>query len=175
MQKSSYQRRYTACCEDYRWFSNESATDKGVCPLRGLNSYSKDKTPFFLASRKLMLHTRILIATQRATECLHRNVQNRPEAKRQTLRSRVYVSDDRRRNVMATLLSFSNPLHVYPKLSARVSSLLITLVQAVAVPLAGIVVFLFLWSVTASKVDTSLGKFPGPDAVWEQMGNLYLE
>src|SRR5688572_15228624 len=76
---------------------------------------------------------------------------------------------------MATLLNFSNPLHVYPKLSARVSSLLINLVQTVAVPFAGIVVFLFLWSVTASKVDTSLGKFPGPDAVWEQMGNLYLE
>jgi nitrate/nitrite transport system permease protein len=76
---------------------------------------------------------------------------------------------------MAILLSFSNPLHVYPKLSARMSALLINVVQTVAVPLAGIVVFLFLWSVTASKIDTSLGKFPGPDAVWEQMGNLYTE
>jgi nitrate/nitrite transport system permease protein len=76
---------------------------------------------------------------------------------------------------MATLLSFSNPLHVYPKLSARVSALLINGLQTVAAPLVGIMVFLFVWSVTANNIDTSLGKFPGPDAVWEQMGNLYTE
>lgn len=42
-------------------------------------------------------------------------------------------------------------------------------------PLIGIVVFLFLWTVAAKNVNTSLGEFPGPAAVWEQFGNLYSE
>ncbi|GAA3938527.1 ABC transporter permease [Litoribacillus peritrichatus] len=48
-------------------------------------------------------------------------------------------------------------------------------VQLVGIPLAGILVFLFLWSTAAQNIDTSLGKFPGPSAVWEQFGNLYNE
>lgn len=47
--------------------------------------------------------------------------------------------------------------------------------KALAVPLAGILVFLLLWSVTAQNIDTSLGKFPGPAAVWEQFDALYQE
>ena len=35
--------------------------------------------------------------------------------------------------------------------------------------------FLFFWSIGASKIDTSLGKFPGPAAVYEQGQNLWLE
>jgi nitrate/nitrite transport system permease protein len=39
-------------------------------------------------------------------------------------------------------------------------------------PILGIVVFLFIWQVGAEKVDTSLGKFPGPVAVYEQWQGL---
>lgn len=42
-------------------------------------------------------------------------------------------------------------------------------------PFIGIVCFLFLWSLSASYIDTSLGKFPGPGAVGTQIGNLYQE
>lgn len=47
--------------------------------------------------------------------------------------------------------------------------------KTVGVPLAGILTFLLLWSATAQNIDTSLGKFPGPAAVWEQFGSLYDE
>jgi nitrate/nitrite transport system permease protein len=42
-------------------------------------------------------------------------------------------------------------------------------------PLLGIGVFLFLWHVSASGVQTSLGKLPGPVDVLEQAGGLYQE
>jgi nitrate/nitrite transport system permease protein len=42
-------------------------------------------------------------------------------------------------------------------------------------PLLGIGVFLFLWHVGASGVQTSLGKLPGPVDVLEQAGGLYQE
>ncbi|WP_068545515.1 ABC transporter permease [Thalassotalea crassostreae] len=42
-------------------------------------------------------------------------------------------------------------------------------------PFIGIVCFLFLWSLSANNIDTSLGKFPGPSAVATQVGNLYQE
>ncbi|WGL17697.1 ABC transporter permease [Microbulbifer bruguierae] len=47
--------------------------------------------------------------------------------------------------------------------------------RLVVLPVTGILVFLLLWSVTAQKIDTSLGKFPGPVAVMEQFGTLYDE
>jgi len=50
-----------------------------------------------------------------------------------------------------------------------------SVVKNIAVPLAGILVFLLLWSATAQNIDTSLGKFPGPAAVWEQFDTLYQE
>lgn len=43
------------------------------------------------------------------------------------------------------------------------------------VPLVGIAVFLMLWSAAAQNIDTSLGKFPGPSAVFEQFQSLYQE
>ena len=49
------------------------------------------------------------------------------------------------------------------------------ILKVVLAPAIGIIVFLFLWSVAAQKVNTSLGTFPGPSAVWEQFGNLYTE
>ncbi len=49
------------------------------------------------------------------------------------------------------------------------------LTEMIAIPAIGILVFLFLWSVAAQNIVTSLGNFPGPSDVWEQFGNLYNE
>lgn len=51
----------------------------------------------------------------------------------------------------------------------------VSVAKTIAVPIVGIVVFLLLWAGAAQNIDTSLGKFPGPTAVWEQFGNLYNE
>jgi nitrate/nitrite transport system permease protein len=47
--------------------------------------------------------------------------------------------------------------------------------KQIAIPFIGILVFLLFWSMAASSIDTSLGKFPGPAAVMEQFGSLYEE
>lgn len=47
--------------------------------------------------------------------------------------------------------------------------------KPVLLPIVGIGIFLFLWTIAANSIDTSLGKFPGPAAVGEQMVNLYDE
>ena len=60
-------------------------------------------------------------------------------------------------------------------LSPNVQQAITMLTQKVAVPIVGVLVFLMFWSFAANKIDTSLGKFPGPAAVWEQFGNLYQE
>ena len=49
------------------------------------------------------------------------------------------------------------------------------LTESLAIPFVGILVFLLFWSVSAQNIQTSLGAFPGPAAVWEQFGNLYNE
>ena len=49
------------------------------------------------------------------------------------------------------------------------------LVQVMLLPCIGIVVFLILWQFTASRIETSLGQFPGPVQVWEQTRNLGVE
>ncbi|MDX1696155.1 MAG: ABC transporter permease [Ketobacteraceae bacterium] len=59
--------------------------------------------------------------------------------------------------------------------SPKAQQVITLLTQKVAVPVVGVLVFLMLWSFAASNIDTSLGKFPGPAAVWEQFGNLYQE
>ena len=43
------------------------------------------------------------------------------------------------------------------------------------IPMVGIVAFLILWGGTASHIDTSLGQFPGPAAVWDQTVGLYKD
>jgi nitrate/nitrite transport system permease protein len=47
--------------------------------------------------------------------------------------------------------------------------------RALGVPLLAIAVFLLLWSQTASRIETSLGRIPGPMAVWQQVGTLWGE
>jgi len=48
-------------------------------------------------------------------------------------------------------------------------------VKNVLYPAIGLIVFLFLWNATASRIDTSLGKFPGPTQVYTQAGVLLDE
>jgi len=57
----------------------------------------------------------------------------------------------------------------------RLSGKLGKLAYAMVVPTAAIVVFLALWGIGASKVETSLGQLPGPAAVWGQTIALYQE
>lgn len=50
-----------------------------------------------------------------------------------------------------------------------------TIFRGLMIPIVGIGVFLFIWQIAASKIDTSLGTFPGPTEVWEQSHNLIDE
>lgn len=45
-------------------------------------------------------------------------------------------------------------------------------VEGMLLPAIGIFIFLLLWQFSANRIDTSLGKFPGPAQVWEQVQNL---
>lgn len=70
-----------------------------------------------------------------------------------------------------TLLNFAAPSSRLQRLSRAGSALL----RHCTIPLFGIAVFLLLWSVAAARIETSLGTFPGPAAVWQQAANLYEE
>ena len=48
-------------------------------------------------------------------------------------------------------------------------------VEGVLLPIIGIAAFLMVWHFGAGKIETSLGKFPGPVQVWEQVQNLGAE
>lgn len=47
--------------------------------------------------------------------------------------------------------------------------------RALVIPLVALIVFLWLWSIGASRVETSLGQVPGPAAVWSQFQGLIDE
>ena len=47
--------------------------------------------------------------------------------------------------------------------------------KPVLLPVIGMLIFMFFWTIAASSINTSLGKFPGPSAVGTQMVNLYNE
>jgi nitrate/nitrite transport system permease protein len=49
------------------------------------------------------------------------------------------------------------------------------LAKAIALPCVGIIMFIFLWQITASNIVTSLGQFPGPGDVWNQSKVLVTE
>lgn len=66
---------------------------------------------------------------------------------------------------------FQKPL----PLPANLKAMVVKLVSNIAVPFAGVLLFLAFWGAVAQNIDTSLGKFPGPAQVWEQFGNLYQE
>lgn len=48
-------------------------------------------------------------------------------------------------------------------------------IQALLLPLIGLLLFLAIWNGVAKSIDTSLGQFPGPAQVWEQGGALIDE
>ncbi len=62
-----------------------------------------------------------------------------------------------------------------PLMQTMLSALKKVDIKAFIYPSMGILFFLMLWSFTASKIDTSLGKFPGPAQVYEQSLNLVNE
>lgn len=48
-------------------------------------------------------------------------------------------------------------------------------IRQVMIPLLGLLLFVAFWNVTASRIDTSLGQFPGPVQVYEQSIALWGE
>ncbi|HEY5806831.1 MAG TPA: ABC transporter permease [Povalibacter sp.] len=90
-------------------------------------------------------------------------------------RVRKPVSLDRLFNVFSTVgLGFLNPLirlcrGENPAAQGR------ELWQLLGVPLLAIAVFLFAWSQVSRTIETSLGKIPGPVAVWQQTGALWAD
>lgn len=59
---------------------------------------------------------------------------------------------------------FENPVANFGKLA-----------KSLLVPLIGLLIFLFVWEIGAKSINTSLGAFPGPMAVYEQSINLINE
>jgi nitrate/nitrite transport system permease protein len=47
--------------------------------------------------------------------------------------------------------------------------------RTVGVPFAAILVFLAVWSQAAAAIETTLGRIPGPTAVWRQAGALWAD
>jgi nitrate/nitrite transport system permease protein len=47
--------------------------------------------------------------------------------------------------------------------------------QSLGIPMLAILVFLFAWSRFSANIETSLGKIPGPVAVWQQTGALWAD
>ena len=48
-------------------------------------------------------------------------------------------------------------------------------VTAIVLPIIGLALFMYAWSVAAGQVKTSLGQFPGPVQVYQQFNNLVAE
>ena len=48
----------------------------------------------------------------------------------------------------------------------------VAMAQGLVLPMLGIGLFLALWQFGANRIDTSLGQFPGPVQVWEQVKGL---
>lgn len=59
--------------------------------------------------------------------------------------------------------------------NTQFKSILQKATNLIALPLIGIAAFLLLWSMAADRIDTSLGKFPGPSQVVTQAVTLYDE
>ncbi len=76
---------------------------------------------------------------------------------------------------MAETASLNKSFVAGRTISLKAQQVIALATQKVAVPMIGVLVFLMLWSFAASNIDTSLGKFPGPAAVWVQFVNLYEE
>lgn len=58
----------------------------------------------------------------------------------------------------------------FQQIVSRISSK--AFVEGMVLPTLGILVFLLVWQSAADRIDTSLGQFPGPVQVWQQVQNL---
>lgn len=58
---------------------------------------------------------------------------------------------------------------------ANINRLLTSTGKVLILPLVGIMIFLMFWNIAAKNIDTSLGQFPGPNAVYQQFHALYDE
>lgn len=76
---------------------------------------------------------------------------------------------------MATATSITSKVGGMSEVSPKTKAVVAFVTQNMMIPFLGILGFLLVWSVAANNIDTSLGKFPGPAAVWEQFGALYDE
>lgn len=47
--------------------------------------------------------------------------------------------------------------------------------RTLGVPVVAMLIFAMLWSFTAARIETSLGRIPGPAAVWQQVGSLWAD
>lgn len=85
---------------------------------------------------------------------------------------RSWVSAQQVMNVLAVIgLGFINPI-IRIGMGESLSTNLKELWQQLGVPILAVLLFLGVWSWGAGKIDTSLGKIPGPVAVYEQFGAL---
>lgn len=75
--------------------------------------------------------------------------------------------------------SFTMPSWIEPYLSlvrGEPSGIQLTqLLKKIGLPVLGMMAFLLVWHAAAQRIDTSLGTFPGPKAVAEQVSVLYAE
>ena len=72
---------------------------------------------------------------------------------------------------MATI----NRLTVTEQMMKIVKNVFNKVTSTLLLPLVGIAIFLALWSISAQSIHTSLGEFPGPNAVVKQFSSLYDE
>lgn len=78
------------------------------------------------------------------------------------------------RTTISKLEAMIRSLKIEP-LGLQWEVILKAIAQHFIVPVIGILVFLMLWQVAAQNINTSLGQFPGPAAVYEQSLNLIQE
>ncbi|RBW42610.1 ABC transporter permease [Psychromonas sp. B3M02] len=74
-----------------------------------------------------------------------------------------------------TTSSVSSKSAISSATNVKIQKFVKSTTRILALPLLGIMVFLLLWSIAAKNIHTSLGEFPGPNAVFNQFSSLYDE
>jgi len=74
-----------------------------------------------------------------------------------------------------TISTLTDKLTLTAPSLAHINPFLKSTSKLLLLPSIGIVLFLMIWSITAKNIHTSLGDFPGPQAVYEQFHSLYDE
>jgi nitrate/nitrite transport system permease protein len=68
-----------------------------------------------------------------------------------------------------------NKLPITAQSVVSLKNLISSISKMLILPFIGIILFLMFWTIAAQNINTSLGKFPGPQAVYEQFHSLYGE